>query len=666
MKRFKLALKRGGISLVMLVVTTFYPLTTVHVLAETDPTDQSATTTQTDTPPAETQTGGETKTEPSQADPTPPQQTQLQSQAQTQAASQTQTSEPEDKCPEVRGAKRPHGADSDSYHYNAAKCLWENDYYTWDPVTKQKTRKTAYDYVYSPAQDSWEKVTPPQSAALASPNGSSINLNTDISVLNFLSSLVYSGNVSVGDNRNIGGVSSGNALAVANIINLLQSSASFGNGDVSSFTADIQGNVYGDLLLDPALLTSLQGTGANLGGDVDINVQSNALINNDISLDAQSGDANVHDNRNVGSVSTGNADAVLNLINMMNSAITSGDSFIGMLNIYGNLDGDILLPPDILKQLLASNAPTTTLNNSNIENQEILADLNSNQTINNNINLTSTSGNILVADNQNVGSVTGGNATSNLTVLNLTGRQVSAENSLLVFVNVLGSWVGLILDAPAGTTSAALGTGVTNNTFANNENVKLNENSSSTINNNVTLNAASGDANVTDNRNVGSVSTGNAMTSANVVNIMNSNFALSDWFGILFINVFGSWNGSFGVDTMAGDGPIAGGMGGGSEFTANSSNGDMKVFRFVPGSSADKYKLEPAQFDVQINPDGTATLASSTSGSVTPQAATTTKKIAVNPQTSSSANYWIPVIAVLIGVSLLGTERYLSLRQRRV
>ena len=33
----------------------------------------------------------------------------------------------------------------------------------------------------------------------------------------------------------------------------------------------------------------------------------------------------------------------------------------------------------------------------------------------------------------------------------------------------------------------------------------------------------------------------------------NSAFNVSDWFGVLFINVLGNWNGSFGVDTSRGN-----------------------------------------------------------------------------------------------------------------
>src|SRR5690606_26762954 len=86
------------------------------------------------------------------------------------------------------------------------------------------------------------------------------------------------------------------------------------------------------------------------------------------------------------------------------------------------------------------------------------------QSIVNNINTAAASGNANVSNNTQAGNATTGDAQTNVTILNLTGRNVVAANSLLVFVNVLGEWVGVIVDAPAGSTSAALGTGVTENT----------------------------------------------------------------------------------------------------------------------------------------------------------------------------------------------------------
>src|SRR5690606_15758835 len=135
-------------------------------------------------------------------------------------------------------------------------------------------------------------------------------------------------------------------------------------------------------------------------------------------------------------------------------------------------------------------------------------------------------------------------------------------------------WVGLIVDAPAGSTSAALGSGVSENGFGK---ANYNVDTNSEITNNVHVNAESGDANVTGNTKAGDATSGDATASANIANIVNSSFSLSGWFGILFINVFGSWNGSFGVDTAAGNKPKAP--------QSQTKSNQPKVFRFVPSNA---------------------------------------------------------------------------------
>jgi hypothetical protein len=134
-------------------------------------------------------------------------------------------------------------------------------------------------------------------------------------------------------------------------------------------------------------------------------------------------------------------------------------------------------------------------------------------------------------------------------VLNLTGRQVDAKDSLLVFVNVLGKWVGMIVNAP-GSTAAAFGSGVVNNNV--NLSSTTNVNNTGSITNNIDVNAVSGNASVTGNTKAGDATSGNATASANIANVSTSTFKLSDWFGVLFINVYGTWIGSFGVNTAAG------------------------------------------------------------------------------------------------------------------
>jgi hypothetical protein len=116
---------------------------------------------------------------------------------------------------------------------------------------------------------------------------------------------------------------------------------------------------------------------------------------------------------------------------------------------------------------------------------------------------------------------------------------------MLVFVNVLGSWVGMIVGAPAGATAAELGGGITSNTTATST-TTINNTSNEQINNTVNANAQSGNATVSDNTSGGGATSGNADTAVNSLNLEDDSLSLTNWFGILFINVFGSWTGNFG------------------------------------------------------------------------------------------------------------------------
>lgn len=98
------------------------------------------------------------------------------------------------------------------------------------------------------------------------------------------------------------------------------------------------------------------------------------------------------------------------------------------------------------------------------------------------------SGQAAVKNNNTAGNASSGSAQTNVTLMNLTGRDIVGNNGLLVFVNVLSTWVGFIVDAPQGSASAALGGGVSSNTQHdstkdNNANINLSDQKS--IENNV-------------------------------------------------------------------------------------------------------------------------------------------------------------------------------------
>lgn len=542
------------------------------------------------------------------------------------------------------GPDKPNGADASTYTYNSSTGLWENAYYTWNPVTHQTTPKTPLTYSYNPTTGKWDttewvynaaqgkyvpnvvsiSVNPnPASTLAASPDtgsgssdiagtGPNSDNNIDSSsnndgyfdgyynatISNTTQSQASSGDASVNANTNAGSALSGNATDVSNIINVLQSQWNLQNaGSLLSFTKNINGDVTGDLTIDiPDTGPSSNNVVTNqASNNVTINNQGSGLIDNHINVRATSGNATVAANTHAGNATTGNANAVADVVNVLNSAISAGQSFLGVININGNLNGDILLPPNFVDQLIKSGAPSSTVAISQTQNNNVAVDNTNTQTINNNVNLSAQSGSATVSDNTNAGNATTGSATTNLTVFNLTGNQVVGANSLLVFVNVQGQWVGLIMDAPAGSTTAALCGGNCQSSSTTNNNISLTSDTHNTISNDITVAAKSGDATVADNTNAGNATSGNASASANLLNISGSNLSLSDWFGILFINVLGTWHGSFGINTDAGNiiappsldsgfhaALSTGGMGGGNSSTKPAT---AFVFGFIPGQN---------------------------------------------------------------------------------
>jgi len=361
-------------------------------------------------------------------------------------------------------------------------------------------------------------------------------------VNNGVQSTAESGNAKVKGNQSNGGANSGDTDTNATVVNSVHSTVDGGSG-VATFTYDIDGDVTGDI--------TLSGTGNNTSAtnttnlNSNTNVTNNTKLNNDVDLNSTSGDAAVEGNESNGSATSGNANAVANILNLINTVIAANQSFVGTINIKGNLNGDILLSPEFIPQLIAANGGSVT----SATNLTLGVNVNDNTDIVNNIKLSAASGAATVSGNESSGNATTGNTQTNLTILNLTGHQVTAANSLLVFVNVLGTWVGMIVDAP-GATAAALGSGVIDNTTNVTSNANLTNNAQ--ITNNINLAAQSGNALVDGNESNGNATSGNATASANVANISTSTFNLSGWFGVLFINVFGKWIGSFGIDTAAG------------------------------------------------------------------------------------------------------------------
>jgi hypothetical protein len=443
--------------------------------------------------------------------------------------------------------------------------------------------------------------TGPNSANLGQVNNAStalIDFTNIARLANNLKSAAASGNANVSGNTNGGDAQTGSAAVMANVVNLLNSVWHTSAGPVITFVKNIFGDVFGDMVLTtPTQSSPAVGSGGSASNaltgpnssnqasltnsnDVTVHASTDTAINNDINLAAQSGNANVTGNTRGGSATTGDASVALNLINMINSAISSNGSFLGILNIYGNFNGDVLFSPDFMTQVLQAggqgssavgnaNTGPNSINSATIANTDNMNLSATTRTgITNNVDATATSGGANVGGNTAAGSARTGAADTHSSVLNLQGQNVAGDNAMLVIVNVLGHWLGGIMALPGNISSALLGSGNSTATNAdtgpnstNNANVTNTNNLSgkvtnnAQITNNAKIKATSGDANVSGNTNAGNATSGKASVLSSVANLTNTVVNVRKWFGILIINVFGNWTGSVGKDTSAGNLP---------------------------------------------------------------------------------------------------------------
>lgn len=322
---------------------------------------------------------------------------------------------------------------------------------------------------------------------------------------------------------------------------------------------------------------------ANLTEVINNNTFQNndANIENSLILDANSGENTASRNNGGDSIiTTGDANVSGNALTLANNNIAGGVIY-SVVNIFGDLIGDIIFPEEAMNvagicstcggTLYAANTnngPDSTNNtdiNQNLNNETFQIN---NADIQNNLKLASTTGdNDVSRNNQGDNLVETGDAFVDVNVLNVANSNIYGGNWWLVIVNEAGNWVGKILGAPAGLNFAGSdgtefsvsedGTisAVNNeNGPGSNNNASVDQNVNNTLvqtndiklNNTLDLSANTGGNEASRNNGGDSkIKTGDAKVIANLVNFVNNNIAGNGKLFVTVVNVFGSWMGDF-------------------------------------------------------------------------------------------------------------------------
>lgn len=314
----------------------------------------------------------------------------------------------------------------------------------------------------------------------------------------------------------------------------------------------------------------------------DTTFQSNtADVTSDLVLIADSGhnDANYNTGGD-SSITTGDANVVATVGNFVNNNLAgAGEVLIAVVNIFGDLIGNILLP----ESTIAGGSGTQAVNSGNGSGSSNTAVANTtntsntsqtnNATITNNLNVAANTGDNSVENNtagftngDNV--ISSGDAAIDVNTINIANSNVlDGATWWLVFVNdASGNWVGQIMGAPTDANMAGSvgtefvvapdGTIIAKNTgngsdTANTATVTTTNTSdtvqenTANVTNNLTLTANTGVNDTSYNTGgANNVKTGDANVMANLLNFVNNNF-IGGKVVVSLVNVFGSWLGSF-------------------------------------------------------------------------------------------------------------------------
>lgn len=353
-------------------------------------------------------------------------------------------------------------------------------------------------------------------------------------------------------------VTTGNALAVANVINVVNTNIINSSG-VLAFLNFLFGGGFDLRTFDLSFFFNGWGSGSSdadtcslsscsSGGSLTVQNTNDATIENDVIVRATTGSNTATTTGEGGAyVSTGNAYAAANAVNLVNTNFLDSHYLLVALNNFGSLAGDITLPSaDFFTQLFgggtSSLPPSTTVSNTNI------AAVTSTTTA-----VADTGSNTANADGGGDATVVTGSAVSGATTVNQVNANLVGGTSVFFLVNIIGNWSGTVQGLPEGLTWAPTPTGIAimNDSGAESggsgssglSSLLVNDTNTATVHNNVQAWALTGDNQVSGGEGGAVVETGDAYASANTVNVVNSNVIGQNWLLAIF-NIFGDWSGN--------------------------------------------------------------------------------------------------------------------------
>lgn len=427
-------------------------------------------------------------------------------------------------------------------------------------------------------------------------NSTTVNNTNNAKLSNVFNISSDTGDNGANYNTGDGSVKTGDSNIILSILNLINTTfVALPGGEIKFLFENIAGSLFGNYLVDPlsgetyalngSRVATNNDTGAgstnsaiiNTNNSTTLNNSNNADLDNNYNISSNTGDNTASYNTGDGSITTGGSNISLNLLNFINSSFTATNfGLVGVLNVFGDWLGDLLLPKSLVSGLASSGsgdgslivenditgsdsnnlASLTTSNALDIDNDN-------NADILNNINIANNTGDNTSGYNTGSGLVDTGDTNTKLSIDNIANQNIIGDTVFFFLINVAGEWIGTnFLSSGLGIVNTGCGTGCIDNISATNSetgaesdntaiidtsnNLDINNLNDGALSNNITIDANTGDNKTAYNTGNGNITTGDSNILANIANVMNVN-VVAKKFVFLIVNVFGNWNGNIDV-----------------------------------------------------------------------------------------------------------------------
>lgn len=341
---------------------------------------------------------------------------------------------------------------------------------------------------------------------------------------------------------NEGTIDTGNAVSVTNVENSLNSTSV--NSEVIYQTINLFVNENGNLnISDPFSIAASVIPEHPDDSVINVsvtNVENYAYLSNEVISYANTGGNSINGSNTATTsavINTGDAYSLVSLLNKVNFTVINSKIHIISINIFGNLNGNIVLPDLLASSFASCDTCGISLSASN------------NATLENNIDSNAVTGQNSISGLS--GSITTGDANSIVNLLNIINTTFFGTAVQGLYINVLGSWVGNfigwgVLDPQTGGGNLAFyqtGLSIENQGSCPSCTGDTTIQNDANVINNISSTANTGGNSI--NGGNGTITTGNAFSAVSLINFINTNFINSfGFFG--FLNIFGNWVGDIG------------------------------------------------------------------------------------------------------------------------